>query len=309
MNKKVIFEKGFGTIAPMMVDIEERLVKLEAVGVILRPGTPSLKHYYLDVKSIMAKYNIETLIDEASAEMIGMPDEGSRFVAMCKRADLLISIGGDGTLISMIRRGFRYQKPIVGINLGNLGFLTDIRSDEVENMVHRLLNHDYRIDQRMLMQVDLKSGEKKQRYFTINDMVIRHKFSKMAHIKLYLDGNLANSYYGDALIVSTPTGATGYNLSAGGPIVFPYAKNFVFTPICPHSLTQRPLVLPVRFDVRLKVEEEGCMLILDGQTTLDFHPGDMLRIKMSPVGAKMLHRKERNFFHIIREKLNWGDTR
>jgi NAD+ kinase len=220
---------------------------------------------------------------------------------------MIISFGGDGTLISAARRTFKYGKPILGVNMGNLGFLTDWKADEIKHTMERVFKKEYRVDMRMVMQIEAKiAGEVYTRY-AINDLVIRSKKAKMIHTKLFLDGEIANNYHGDALIVSTPTGATGYNLSAGGPIVFPYAKNFIFTPICPHSFTQRPLVLPVHFDIKIAVDENDAIGIVDGQDEFDLNKFDELTIKMSALGAKMIHREERNFFEVIREKLNWGE--
>ena len=118
----------------------------------------------------------------------------------------------------------------------------------------------------------------------------------MIKTKLIIDKEIINSYYGDGLIVSTPTGSTGYNLSSGGPIVYPYAKNFIFTPICPHSLTQRPIILPVNFDVEVEIEDDYCMAMLDGQDSFTLNAGDRVKIMMAQVGAKILHHKNRNFF-------------
>jgi NAD+ kinase len=236
--------------------------------------------------------------------MVGL--QGTDFYEMCKLSDLIISIGGDGTLISATRRSIDYQKPILGVNMGKLGFLTDYKADEINAAIEAILADDYRIDLRMVMEIEAMLSGYKGQFRVINDLVIRHKKAKMVHIKLFIDGVLINNYYGDGLIISTPTGATGYNLSAGGPIVFPYAKNFIFTPICPHSLTQRPLVLPVNFDVRLSVDDDDCMALLDGQDSFTLNSHDEVKISMSESGAKMIHHKDRNFFTVISDKLSWG---
>jgi NAD+ kinase len=253
----------------------------------------------------MSNYGIDVLVSLKDARMIEV--KGVEFDDMCHRSDMIISFGGDGTLISAARRTFKYGKPILGVNMGNLGFLTDWKADEIKHTMERVFKKEYRVDMRMVMQIEAKiAGEVYTRY-AINDLVIRSKKAKMIHTKLFLDGEIANNYHGDALIVSTPTGATGYNLSAGGPIVFPYAKNFIFTPICPHSFTQRPLVLPVHFDIKIAVDENDAIGIVDGQDEFDLNKFDELTIKMSALGAKMIHREERNFFEVIREKLNWGE--
>lgn len=288
----------------MQMNTSEKIGKLETVGVVLRPDTPQLKEYFLNFKKFLASKNIKVLLDKKSAKMIGEP--GIDFYEMCRQSDIIISIGGDGTLISATRRSIDFQKPIMGVNMGKLGFLTDYTADEITDAIDAIYNNDYRIDLRMVMEIEAMLSGYKGEFRVINDLVIRHKKAKMVHIKLYIDGVLINNYYGDGLIISTPTGATGYNLSAGGPIVFPYAKNFIFTPICPHSLTQRPLVLPVDFDVRLSVDDDDCMALLDGQDSFTLNSHDEVKIGMSRIGAKMIHHKDRNFFTVISDKLGWG---
>jgi NAD+ kinase len=289
----------------MVNTIAERIGRVKCVGVRLRPRSPDLKKYFLDLKLYLAQKGIETLLDERSAEMIDL--KGVDEHTLYSRSDFLISIGGDGTLIALARRSFKYEKPILGVNLGNLGFLTDVKSDGIQRSIDRILRHDYRIDRRMIMQINAEVGGHKRVLHAINDLVIRHKNMKMVQINLMIDGVLANTYHGDALIVSTPTGATGYNLSAGGPVVFPYAKNFIFTPICPHSLTQRSLVLPTHFEIELSIEGEDGVLLIDGQDQIPFNKGDRILLSMSDSFVKMIHRPERNFFKVIREKLNWGE--
>ena len=288
----------------MQMNYNEKIERLETVGVVLRPDTPELKNYFLKFKTFLDSKKITTLLDKRSAKMIGV--SGVEFYDMCKKSDILISIGGDGTLISATRRSIDYQIPILGVNMGKLGFLTDYRSDEINEAIESIFEGNYRIDMRMVMEIEAMLSGYKGQFRVINDLVIRHKKAKMVHIKLYIDGVLINNYYGDGLIISTPTGATGYNLSAGGPIVFPYAKNFIFTPICPHSLTQRPLVLPVNFDIRLSVDDDDCMALLDGQDSFTLNSHDEVRLSMSQSGAKMIHHTDRNFFTVISDKLGWG---
>ncbi len=288
-----------------MVNISERIGRVKCVGVRMRPNSPELKKYFLDLKLYLDQKGIETLLDAESAQMIGL--RGVDEHTLYSRSDFLISIGGDGTLIALARRSFKYEKPILGVNLGNLGFLTDVRSEGIQRSIDRIMRHDYRIDRRMIMQINAEIGGHKRVLHAINDLVIRHQKMKMIRINLMIDGVLANTYHGDALIVSTPTGATGYNLSAGGPVVFPYAKNFIFTPICPHSLTQRSLVLPTHFEIELTIEEQEGILLIDGQDQIPFSKGDRVLIAMSDSFVKMIHRPERNFFKVIREKLNWGE--
>lgn len=289
-----------------MVDTGKTLKNIKAVGVSLRPYSPELKEYFLELKEYLKSKGIDTLIDESSASMIGV--EGLSQSTVFELSDFLISIGGDGTLISLARRSFKFQKPILAVNLGNLGFLTDVDGKDIFNAIDRIMADNYRIDQRMVIKLSAEISGEKEDFYAVNDIVIKHMFNKMLHINLSIDKSLANRYFGDALIISTPTGSTGYNISAGGPVVFPYAKNFIFTPICPHSLTQRSLVLPVDFDIQFNIDEEDGIIILDGQDTIKFSYNDTIKISMSSKFVEVIHRRERNFFNIVRDKLGWGDT-
>ena len=283
-----------------------QISKLQTIGIVLRPNTPEIRDYYKEVEEFLKHKNITILLENKSAKMIGQT--GVQFKQMCQKSDMLLSIGGDGTLISLARRSIEYQKPIMGVNMGKLGFLTDYHSSEFKEAIDDILKGEYKVDTRMALEIRAELEEYKGGGFkAINDLVIRHKKAKMIKTKLIIDKEIINSYYGDGLIVSTPTGSTGYNLSSGGPIVYPYAKNFIFTPICPHSLTQRPIILPVNFDVEVEIEDDYCMAMLDGQDSFTLNAGDRVKIMMAQVGAKILHHKNRNFFKVISDKLNWGD--
>jgi NAD+ kinase len=274
------------------------------VGIVLRPASPDLLDLYLRVESAFKKHNAKVYLDTNSAKMIGLI--GIEFDRMCDECDILVSIGGDGTLISLARRSYKYNKPIMGINAGNLGFLTDVTTDEVEDFIDKYFRGEYRIDNRMMLRIDI-DGKK---YYAFNDIVFsKETISAMVDLKVEAEDEKEkywlNTYYGDGLIVSTPTGSTAYNLSAGGPVVFPLTKSFILTPLCPHSLTQRPLVLPSEFKLfiqsKAKVE-----VILDGQEIVHLY-GKKAKIKIASKSAKLIHRVERNYFEVLREKLNWGE--
>jgi NAD+ kinase len=206
--------------------------------------------------------------EEKSAQILGC-GQGVNFDQMCKESDFLISLGGDGTLISLCRRSLMYHKPVLGIHAGQLGFLTDIQTDEISHFIEDLFIGNYRIDTRMMLEVSLHVNGKIEKVVAFNDVVLsRSKISHMSNIKAYVDGQLFNSYYGDGLIISTPTGSTAYNLSAGGPVVFPLTEALILTPICPHSLTQRPLVLPVDFEVSFESDGDT-VIVVDGKHEIE----------------------------------------
>jgi NAD+ kinase len=278
------------------------MIDIKRVGVVLRPSTPELKDIFLETKAIFEANGIDVAIDSLSAGMIGVL--GQSFESMCQESDILISLGGDGTLISLVRRSFIFNKPILGINVGNLGFLTDINPEESRSFLEDMNNSKYRIDSRVIIEASLKDKQ----LFAFNDIVInRRTLSKMIHINAYINGECFNIYHGDGLIISTPTGSTAYNLSSNGPVLFPLTEAFLLTPICPHSLTQRALVLPIEFELEFSIgDNEGGVLIVDGQEIYNISIEDRLKVKISQKRAKLIHKIERDYFGVLREKLLWG---
>ncbi len=278
-------------------------MEIKRVGIVLRPSAPDLKELFFRIKNAFENEGIEVLIDSISASMIGVL--GQEFEVLCKKSDILISIGGDGTLISLVRRSYRYHKPVLGIYVGKLGFLTDVLPDEIEDFIKKLKKNQVRIDNRMMMEASISGKDEKM--FSFNDIVItRQAISKMIHIDAFIDKKWFNTYYGDGLIISTPTGSTAYNLASGGPVVYPLTNAYILTPICPHSLTQRPLVLPAEFEIQIKTKSENALMVVDGQEIYEFSPYETITIKRAQIGAKLIHRLERNYFEVLREKLHWG---
>ena len=286
----------------------KKLVQIKTVGFILKPNAPGIKPLYEKIKAQFEAKGIAVLIGQNSADMIGLV--GLPFEKMCEKADFLVSLGGDGTILSLVRRSYGFDKPVVGINAGTLGFLADITIDDVDNFLDQLLEGEYRIDNRMMMEgcITTKGGSK-QPFFALNDVVLtRPVISKMIKINASIDGEWFNTYRGDGLIISTPTGSTAYNLAAGGPVMYPLTQAFIMTPVSAHSLTnQRPLVVPADFTIELSSPSEKVIAVIDGQDHYEMHEGDILTIQGAKTGAKLLHRKERNYFSVLREKLSWGD--
>ena len=202
----------------------QKLSEIKTAGFILKPGDPEIKTLYERIKAEFEARGISVLLAERSASMIN--EEGIPFESMCAQADFLVSLGGDGTLLSLVRRSYGFHKPVVGINAGTLGFLADVTIDEVDNFLDTLLSGEYRIDDRMMIEgyLKTKAGEKKK-FIAFNDVVITSpQPSKMVQVNASIAGERFNSYRGDGLIISTPTGSTAYNLAAGGPVVYPLTK-------------------------------------------------------------------------------------
>lgn len=272
-------------------------------GVILRPSSPQLKESYFRIKELFEQANIDVVLEDNSADMIN--EKGISLEDLCKEVDFLISVGGDGTLLSVVRKSFKYDKPVLGINLGTLGFLTDINMDELDKFIKDFKNDIYRIDNRMMVQGSLNLNS----FVAFNDIVISRKsISSMISIDAKIDGKPFNSYYGDGVIISTPTGSTAYNLSVGGPLVYPLTEAFIITPVAPHSLTQRPLVMPADFEIEFNITDtQGAVVIVDGQDIYELEQNESIKIKIAKQKAKMIHRVERNYFDVLNEKLRWGN--
>ena len=283
-----------------------KLQEIKRVGVVLRPSTPQLKKSFFHIKDTCKRNGIKVSIDSTSAEMIGV--RGMEFSNMCAASDFLITLGGDGTLISTVRRSFKYGIPVLGIHAGRLGFLADIGLDEFEEFLKKILKGEYRIDERAILKAKVVEGDKKVKMYAFNDIVItRESISKMIHIDTYVDKKSFNTYYGDGVIVSTPTGSTAYNLSAGGPIIFPLTNVFALTPICPHSLTQRPAVLPGEYPIEMKTGDDKALVIVDGQDMYELHKDQSIYIQLAVRKARLIHRLEFNYFEVLKEKLGWGE--
>ena len=280
--------------------------RMKKVGVILRPSTPELKESYFKLEKIFNKYNIEVAIESISGGMIGVM--GMEFEYLCENSDILVTLGGDGTLISTVRRSFKYDVPIFGVYAGSLGFLADINLNELEKFVANLVEGNYRVDERSILEAQFIQNKKEVTLYAFNDIVVtRHSVSNMIHVETLVDSKAFNTYYGDGVIISTPTGSTAYNLSAGGPVLFPLTNVFALTPICPHSLTQRPVVLPGEFSIEMKTPKDRALVIIDGQDKLELETGESIHIQLAKKRVKLIHREEFNYFDVLKEKLNWGD--
>lgn len=279
------------------------LDKIENIGVVLRPQSPELKDIFSKIEDLFLKKNINLLLENNSAKMIDK--DGVDFDTLCKKVDFLVSVGGDGTLLGLARKAFKYDLPVLGINLGTLGFLTDLSMEQLPKFIDDLINKDYKINPRMIIEGQIKN----KKFIAFNDIVISRKnLYTMLEVKAKINKKAFNTYFGDGLIVSTPSGSTAYNLSVGGPIVYPLTNAFILTPIAPHSLSQRPIVVPADFEIEFKVTKEaGAIVIVDGQEIYDLKKDEIIKIKIATKKSKMLNRTSRDFFEVLSEKLRWGN--
>lgn len=279
------------------------LDKKNIAGFILKPDSSDIKDIFLNIKSIFEAHNIEVLLEDISAKQLQI-DGGLDFDTLCEQSDFLVTLGGDGTLISVARRGVKHQKAVMGINLGTLGFLTDIMPDEIDQFLVKFKEDKYRIDHRMMIEATINQ----QKVVAFNDIVLSRKnVTGMIKIDAKVNDILFNKYNADGLIISTPTGSTAYNLSCNGPVVYPLTEAFIVTPISAHSLTQRPLVLPADFKISFENKNQECAVaIIDGHDTYKLEPNDIISIEIASTKGKLIHRSERNYFDVLNKKLQWG---
>ncbi len=224
--------------------------------------------------------------------------------------DLVVVLGGDGTLLSAVRATAAIDAPLLGVNLGSLGFLTDISLPQLFPVLERIAQENAPVERRSLMHCDLLRGQQiLGSYLAFNDVVLnKTALARLNNYDLFVDKVFVSSYRADGMIVATPTGSTAYSLSAGGPVLMPTVDAFVITPVAPHSLTHRPLVVPdsAVVELVLRSDQELAYLSLDGQPGLDLRDEDRVRCRRSEHQVS-LFRNETDFFHVLRTKLKWGE--
>ncbi|TBM98967.1 NAD kinase [Hyunsoonleella flava] len=233
------------------------------------------------------------------------------FKSLDESFDLLVSIGGDGTILRAITFVMDLDIPIVGINTGRLGFLATIQVEDIEKAVQNIIDGKYRISERSLLTIETspENDDILDLNFALNEIAVSRKnTTSMITVETLLDGQYLTSYWSDGLIVSTPTGSTGYSLSCGGPVITPGANSFVLTPIAPHNLSARPLVIPDSTEIQLKVDgrEEQHLVSLDSRiATLD--NGTIIKVKKADFKIKMIDLLDESFLKTLRKKMLWGE--
>jgi NAD+ kinase len=225
--------------------------------------------------------------------------------------EMIVVLGGDGTLLSVARQVWNRSIPILGVNLGGLGFLTEITLDELYPVLERVVRDDYEVNEREVLGVGvIRRGERIAEFIVLNDAVInKGALARIIDLETTINGDYLSTFRSDGLIISTPTGSTAYNLSAGGPIVYPSLHTIIITPICPHTLTIRPIIIPddVKIRALLKSRDEEVTLTLDGQQgfTLEFE--DVVEVEKAKGRIFLIKSPYRHYFELLREKLKWGE--
>ncbi len=283
---------------------------MKCIGIIAKHTDPRAESIVFDLCKWLGERGREVAYDRETAAMLGRSDGVVRS-QLPGRSDFLVVLGGDGTLLSAARVVGASGVPILGVNLGGLGFMTAVTIDELYPVLERILRNEVEYDERMMLSVHVhRLGERVADYTVLNDVVInKGALAKIIDIQVSVgDGHLA-TYKADGLIISSPTGSTGYSLSAQGPIVHPSLHTILITPICPHMLTLRPLLVPDSMVVRAELISQGTdvFLTLDGQVGFGLREGDVIEVRKTNATLRFILSPFRDYFTVLRTKLKWGE--
>jgi NAD+ kinase len=282
---------------------------IERIGIIANVAKEKAQHYTLYLQDWLEQRGIEVFLEKGIAEKVGK-NNGMEAETLVASVDLLIVIGGDGTILRAARFAVGYSTPMVGINLGGLGYLTEINLNEMESAMKMILKGNYKTDKRMMLDAIINQDEEAGKAHTVlNDVVInRGNLSRIVELETYVNNRYMITYKSDGLIISSPTGSTAYSLSAVGPIVIPNQKAIIINPICPHTLTNRPIILSADSCIKviLRTKERGATLTLDGQVSFKLRSGDAITVKKSQYVTTLVSSPHRDYFDILRTKLGWG---
>jgi NAD+ kinase len=281
------------------------------VGVIIKPNEPRAAGVVATFAEWASLHHIELLVDDHLTDLPS-PATSASVETIAEKSEVLIVLGGDGTIIATARLVAGRGIPVLGINLGWLGYLTEFSIDDTQKALESLIRCDYLVDSRTMLDWSIeRDGVEVGRGLVLNDVVLnKSALARVIEIDCRIGGLEVTTYRGDGLIVSTPTGSTAYNLSAGGPIIYPDTKAIAISPICPHTLTNRPVVLPdsVEIDLQLITREQDVMLTSDGQIGLPLTGCDLVRIKKSDKTFDIIRPTDRDYFQILRDKLKWSGS-
>lgn len=288
---------------------------IKRLGIVLKPHQPQALKTLCDLTLWLGQRGIELVGGpEIERERIehetGCSIDEVESDALANAVDLILVLGGDGTMIATARLIGDAEIPVLGVNYGGLGFLTEFRIEELYGGLEMILDGNYRLDKRVMLDVELRRGsDVVARNRVLNDVVInKSALARIIEIEAYLNQQFVSSFRADGLIVSTPTGSTAYNLSAGGPIIFPSMNAVVVTPICPFTLSNRPLVVPdgAVIELVIKSDQEDITLTLDGQVGIPVTLDDRVVIRKSRTTFNLIQPSNRNYFDVLRDKLRWG---
>lgn len=283
---------------------------MKKIGIIAKPHSAAAKNILKKLVPWLKERKKEVFLDKDTAPLIGESSSYSK-PEIPKMVDMIIVMGGDGTFLSVARLINDSNVPIFGVNVGGLGFLTEVTREEFFPTLERIFAGDFIIDERLkLITKVYRKGKKIAEYTAVNDIVInKGAMARIIDLDAFVDGKRVTTYKADGLIVSTPTGSTAYSLAAEGPILYPTIRALILNPICPHTLTDRPLVIPdsAKIEITLISKNEAVYLTIDGQVGFDLQYEDRLLVTKSNKRVKMILSPEKNYFEVLRKKLKWGE--
>jgi NAD+ kinase len=285
---------------------------VKRVGLVAKPHAHGLSELLHRLLPWLAQRDVEVFLDKDTAAAVGETAAYDKS-ALPDLVDGMVVLGGDGTLLSVARLLEERDLPVLGVNLGSVGFLTEITVSELFPTLEKVLDGRYTVQERIRLKTFLhRQGECVSQPTVLNDVVInKGTLARIINLETYVDDLYLTTYRADGLIVSTPTGSTAYSMAAGGPILYPNIQALILTPICPYTLGQRPLVLPdtVKIEVMLQTPNEDVLVTLDGQVGTTLRHRDVVEIRRATHPLKLIHPMQRDYyFHILRQKLKWGET-
>ena len=280
------------------------------IGIIAKANIPEPLKITKKLTAWLKQREVEVFVEKELGEQIGYANSVDA-ADIPELVDVILVFGGDGTFLGMARLACKHGTPILGINLGGLGFLTEVTVEELYPMMERIIQGNFEVEERqMLLTTIHRDKDTLGTYEVLNDVVInKGAVARIIDLAIYIDDSHVTTYKADGIILSTPTGSTAYSLSAGGPIVHPTIPVTIITPICPHTLTNRPLVVSSNMKVEIKVttQEPDTYLTLDGQIGIRLNTGDIIEVQRTDTSVKLIKSPFRDFFTILKTKLMWGE--
>ncbi|MBI4682489.1 MAG: NAD(+)/NADH kinase [Nitrospirae bacterium] len=281
---------------------------MKKIGIIAKKGNPEAIKAIRGFMRLLKGRECSFFVEKDVADVLKI--DGYPRKKIPSKSDIVIVFGGDGTLLSVARLVGNSEVPILGVNLGGLGFITELSRDEVSDSIDMVFSENYCYEERIMLLADVYRGGKKIiQNNAFNDVVLnKSALSRMFEIDIRINNQYVTTFRADGLIVSTPTGSTGHSLSAGGPIMYPTLESFLLTPICPHTLTSRPIVLPDTFILEASIKSgDNIYMTLDGQEGFPLKVRDKVQIKKADYKTKFLVLHDKDYFKILRTKLKWGE--
>ena len=282
---------------------------MKKIGIICKTDRNEPREILQELLPLLRKKGCETFVDAATAAALNI--KGFSRTEIASLVDIVLVLGGDGTMLGVSRLVAPKDIPILGINLGSLGFITEVNRDEIFSAIDKMLNDGCAIEERMMLYAAIhRNGKRIADYTVLNDIVInKGALARIIDLETNINDRYVTTYKADGLIISTPTGSTAYSLSAGGPILYPTLDSIVVTPICSHTLTNRPIVVPgnSQIEIIIKSLSEDVFLTLDGQVGFSLRMDDIVEISKSPFRTRLLVPIERDYFQVLRTKLKWGE--